>query len=257
MPTAAERRARIAQLQARLCAVADDNKRVWFNRYLKGAIEYRGVATLPLDGLLREWLDETGAARESAAAQLVLIRRLFAERFAEDKFIAILWLRILAPQLSGDAILRVVEAAFAAGDIHDWSTCDWLCVRVLDGLALRCAKSARRIGGWRTAKSMWQRRAAIVALRASARAGRRHKLIGAVINTLARSDERFIQTGIGWCLADLSREYPQTARALFARHFHQLSREVIDRHAKHLPDHPRMRAAKRRQLREAQCAKLT
>ena len=59
---------------------------------------------------------------------------------AEDKLIAILWLKnwLKVQGTGSDAteavslLLVLLEDVFAAGDIHDWSTNDWLCVRVLE-----------------------------------------------------------------------------------------------------------------------------
>ena len=72
-----------------------------------------------------------------------------------------------------------------------------------------------------------------------------HDLIEATIATLVEERERFIQTGIGWVVSDLSKVHPEIAGALVERHFDDLSAEVIRRHTKYLPDHAEYRARKR------------
>ena len=54
---------------------------------------------------------------------------------------------------------------------------------------------------------------------------------------LVNEKERFIQTGIGWVISDLSKSFPGLAEAMVDRHFDDLSTEVIRRHTKRLPKH--------------------
>ena len=238
----------IKKLQKRLTASASYEKRKWFNNYLKGAIEYRGVTTPKIDSILRSWIADCAIDRMTQDEQTHLMRLLFAEKFAEDKFAAILWLKQRIVKQPPKRTLAFVEGVFKRGEIFDWSTNDWLCVRVIDPLVLKSGQSAERVAGWRKAKNLWQRRSSIVGFRGAARAGIRHELIAEIIEDMADSQERFVQTGIGWCLADMSRDHPQTAQKLFERHFARLSLEVIDRHAKHLPEHKEMKARKRKEI---------
>ncbi|MEM1023750.1 MAG: DNA alkylation repair protein [Myxococcota bacterium] len=49
-----------AELQRRIAAVASRETKDWFERYLKGVIEYRGVKTPEVSKLLRAWYRDAG-----------------------------------------------------------------------------------------------------------------------------------------------------------------------------------------------------
>ena len=73
-----------------------------------------------------------------------------------------------------------------------------------------------------------------------------HPLIAETVACLVPEQERFIQTGVGWLIADLSRHFPEFAAQLVERHFGDLSTEVVRRHLKRLPDYDLYRRRKRR-----------
>ncbi|MDE0473611.1 MAG: DNA alkylation repair protein [Gammaproteobacteria bacterium] len=238
----------IADLQGRLDAVADPATKTWFENYLKHAIRYRGVKTPVVTRIVAEWRGEHGLERLPDDDQLALARSLIEERLAEDKFAGILYMqRYLVRRLQPDRFLAVAEGLFAEGAFFDWSTSDWFSVRVLGPLLRRGRTgTAERIAGWRTAENLWQRRAAIVPFRAVARDESYHPLIETTVAALVRERERFIQTGIGWVVSDMSKAHPGVAAALVERHFDDLSAEMIRRHTRYLPDHDRYRVRKRR-----------
>ncbi|MDE2975254.1 MAG: DNA alkylation repair protein [Gemmatimonadota bacterium] len=74
-----------------------------------------------------------------------------------------------------------------------------------------------------------------------------HALIETTIAALVVEKERFVQTGIGWVVSDLSKSHPGKAAELVERHFDSLSAEVVRRHTRHLPEHAAYRARKRGQ----------
>ena len=117
----------------------------WFNNYLKGAITYRGLKTPALKNILKELFRLTSVDQLPGEIQLGHIRFWLAAPMAEDKLTSILWLKhwLKNEARNGDptqAVMRaldLVESTFAAGDINDWSTNDWLCVRVLETVPIR------------------------------------------------------------------------------------------------------------------------
>ena len=237
----------IADLQGRLDAAADPATKTWFENYLKHVIGYRGVKTPVVTRIVAEWRREHGLERLPDDDQLALARSLIGERLAEDKFAGILYMqKYLVRRLQPDRLLAVAEELFAEGAFFDWSTSDRFSVRVL-GPLLRRARTgtAERIAGWRTAENLWQRRAAIVPFRAVVRDESYHPLVETTVAVLVGERERFIQTGIGWVVSDMSKAHPGVAAALVERHFDDLSAEVIRRHTRYLPDHERYKARKR------------
>ena len=237
----------VADLQGRLDTVADPGTKTWFENYLKHAIGYRGVKTPVVARIVAEWRSEHGLEGLPDEDQLAVARSLIEESLAEDKFAGILYVqKYLARRLQPDRLLAVAEGLFAEGAFFDWSTTDWFSVRVL-GLLIRRSgtRAAERIAGWRTAEDLWQRRAAIVPLRAVVHDETYHPLIEATVAGLVGDHERFIQTGIGWVVSDMANVHPSVAATLVERHFDDLSAAVIRRHTRHLPDHGRYKKRKR------------
>ena len=248
MPGAPEVGPLVADLQQRLDAVADAHTKAWFERYLKHVIPYRGVKTPVITRIVAEWRRVHALARWSDDDQLALACALILQSCADDKFSGILYIqKHVMRRLDAIMFLEAAEDLFSRGAFVDWSTTDWFCARVLGPLiALRGRAAAARVAGWNTADTLWQRRASIVSFRAVVRNATYHPLIETTIDALVSEPERFIQTGIGWVISDLSRTYPEQAAALVERHFTTLSPEVIRRHTRHLPGHDAYRARTRK-----------
>jgi 3-methyladenine DNA glycosylase AlkD len=172
---------------------------------------------------------------------------LLAEKLAEEKFAAaILIQKYLLKETPAMEIVARTQVAFESGHIWDLSTNDWYSVRVLGPLVSGGDKHVlRKIASWKTSKSLWQRRSSIIPFRATAKLDRDHELIAKVIATLVHDRERFVQTGIGWLLADQSRHFPDFVEGLVEQYFDLLSTEVIDRHTKYLPMHQQYKSRKR------------
>ena len=232
-------------LVTRFNAASDAQTAEWFTRYLKGVIQYRGLKTGQLKGILKAVFDATGADGLPSQEQLGHIRYWLRQPMAEDKLTAILWLKhwLRKESRNGTGIasvimaLEMLEDVFRAGDIYDWSTNDWLCVRVLETIPIQYPSLIERLMDWVDALSIWQRRSALLAFKKSAKQGQHHKVVEALIERLLPTDKRFIQTAIGWVLSDASRKHAVWSEGLFERHFALLSHEVIVRHTKYLETH--------------------
>ncbi|HJK99222.1 MAG TPA: DNA alkylation repair protein [Polyangiaceae bacterium LLY-WYZ-14_1] len=239
--------ARVAGLRRALADGADPKTKAWFEAYLKGAIPYRGLKTPEVARHLESWALAEGVWELDHDAQLAHAEALAKGAHAEDKFAAFLILQRLVRRRSpAEGILAFAEGLFRDELVPDWSTNDWLCVRALGPLLARDGRPvAERLAGWRQADGLWQRRSSIVPFRSVTRDPAFHGDIEAAVDALVADPRRFIQTGIGWVLADLARHAPERATRLVERHLERLDREVIDRHTKRLPRHAAYRAAKR------------
>lgn len=237
----------VADLQRRLREAANPRTKAWFENYLKHVISYRGVKTPVVARILAEWRHAHELRRLPKGDQLRLADMLIREVHAEDKFAGILYMqKHLLRLLDADTLLCTAEELFAGRAFFDWSTTDWYSTRVLGPLIVRHGRTAaERIAGWRGAAELWQRRSSIVPFRAVVRDEAYHPLIQETIAVLVTEKARFIQTGIGWVISDLSKVRPGVAVTLVERHFQTLSAEVIRRHTRYLPDHERYRARKR------------
>ncbi len=238
----------IADLQRRLDRASDPDTRRWFENYLKHAVGVRGVRTPDVERVVAEWQSDHGVAERTPEDRLELAVALIRQAKCEDKLAGILLIqKRLLRRLDAGALLDAVERLFRAGAIRDWSTNDWLCARIVGPLVRREGLPvAERVAGWTESPVLWQRRSAAVSLRTVAADDSFRPLIARVTADLLRERERFVQTGAGWLIADLSRHAPEFAAALVERHFERLTAEVVRRHLKRLPDYESYKERKRK-----------
>lgn len=120
-----------ATIADRLAAAADDKTRQWWERYLKGAVPFRGVPMGTIRQIVHETWRTGGADRQDPEVQLGLALAQFAEPFCEDKLAGVLALsERLLDNLTADHV-PALAGPFERRQIDDWSTCDWYCVKVL------------------------------------------------------------------------------------------------------------------------------
>jgi 3-methyladenine DNA glycosylase AlkD len=235
----------VAVLQEGLARRATDARRTWWERYLRGAIGFRGVAMAGIREALHEWYAGARIAELPADGQRRLAWMLLREPLAEDKLAGILLLeQILLPAGAASCAdsLEPIAAAFEDGAITEWSTTDWLCVRVLGRLIDREGEPcALGIAAWRRSGTLWGRRAALVAFVRPAPRGDANfpgftSLVLEVAASLAPAPERFLQTAVGWTLRDLSTAEPERVARFLDAHRGSLSREAVRMASSRLPD---------------------
>lgn len=215
----------VATLQHQLDAHSIEAKRQWWNRYLKGAIDFRGVPMATIRSLVRDWLPEH--------SHVDLACRLIQEPLGEDKLAGVLVLAehvVPSGHPSGSELLECVAALFDSGCIADWNTCDWFCVKFMHGLLVReGANLAPSVLAWTEAPVLWRRRAALVSFVNLAPRGDKNwpGFTDSLLDACSRNVPdlaRFTQTGIGWVLRELSKAEPQRVSAFVDTH--ALSREA-------------------------------
>ncbi|HSD89948.1 MAG TPA: DNA alkylation repair protein [Kofleriaceae bacterium] len=141
---------------------------------------------------------------------------------------------LLADHLRASDLPRFAEM-FAHGAFDDAAIVDAFGVKVLGTLLGRVrgrAEAARLLAQWRTADTVWQRRAACVAFTVLAPQGdSAHATLAqqifALCGAVVWSPERLDQTGVGWLLRELSRAEPTRVEAFVRRHARFMSRECI------------------------------
>lgn len=227
--------AAVLAIQSGLARQADPSTRDWWERYLKGAIGFRGVKMAAIRRLVHDWHDETGHSWKPKQLRDLAIALVRCET-AEDKLAGILLLaEILLPahDIPWRTELRRWAALFDEGSIADWNTCDWFCVKVLGPLADQSGEEcARVIAGWSRARNLWRRRAAGVAFVNLAPqgddnfAGFEAMLLEVCARTV-QSSERFAQTGTGWVLRELSDAAPALVAQFVEDHLALMSREAV------------------------------
>ncbi len=235
----------IERLQLRLNAHATTATREWWSRYLRGAASFRGVKMADVRKAVHAWFREERLGEHlSVGQQKDLALMLLEEDYSEDKLAGILFLQeILLPASALDwrSDLPRFACLFDQGYIRDWSTCDWFCVKVLGPLVEQQGEvCARAISEWREANSLWQQRSSIVAFANLARKGDGNfpGFTEMVLNNcthLLGSQERFVQTGVGWVLRELSHWDQSGVVAFVEANLDRFSREALKNAIKYLP----------------------
>jgi 3-methyladenine DNA glycosylase AlkD len=235
----------IERLQVRLDARATTATREWWTKYLRGAASFRGVKMGDVRTAVRAWFaEERLGDRLSVGRQKDLALMLLEEGYTEDKLAGILFLQeILLPAgaLDWHSDLPRFARLFDGGYIRDWNVCDWFCVKVLGPLAEQQGEAcARAISEWREASSVWQRRASVVAFANLARKGDRNfpgftEMVLDNCTHLLGSKERFVQTGVGWVLRELSNSDEERVIGFVEANLDRFSREALKNATKYLP----------------------
>ena len=224
----------VSEVRARLAARANDRTRAWWERYLKGAIAFRGVPMGEVRAVVHELWRERRLDRLSLQERRRVVLELFAQPHADDKLAAILLLGELMLGELGASDVDFLAQPFERGFVADWSTCDWYCVKVVGRVIERGDEpraAAEAVAGWCRAPTLWQRRAAAVSFVPAARRGDAAvpgltELVLNVCAVNARDPERFSQTSVGWVLRELSHAAPAEVAAFVDAHVDVLSREA-------------------------------
>ena len=240
----------IEDLQKQLSSHASKKKpKKWFEDYLKNQISYRGIKSPQVSKLVSSWAKDNDIANLSVEKQLSIAVKLLSQKYAEDKFAGIFYFqKFLIKKHPFEDLIPSIDTAFRKGYFYDWSTTDWMNVRVLSPLIeIHGLKAIKHFKTWTNADNLWQRRSALVSLRACVKNESWLSHISGTITKSLPSSERFIQTAIGWLIADLSKVNPEAAEKIVERHFKNLSREIIDRHTKYLPNYREYKMRKRKE----------
>lgn len=212
----------MVDIERELYARADPATRDWWERYLKGALPFRGVKMAGIREVAR--LVWPSVAEMDDPVGFALAQ--FENEFSEDKIVGVLLLaEHLLDRLDAGTVPRLAEP-FERGWIRDWSTCDWYCVKVLGKLIERDPEAAEPIAAWRGAESLWQRRAAAVAFVNLVPKGLHHDVVLRVCESNVHDPERFMQTSVGWTLGEMRRSDPDAVDRFLAVHGERMSREA-------------------------------
>ena len=202
-------------------------KKIWFEKYLRYAIKYRGVVTPRIKDILVSWRERHQLSSLKEARQLELVSGLWRSEYAEDKFAATLYIQLfLLKALPQDDILDAVEKAFARKLFYDWSSVDWLCMRVLAQTARRSRAAGSRILSWRNADYLWQARASLVPFASLPFMSEYREQALQACDLLIRREERFAKTAVGWFLRVLSRSDPKAVQEKLAAYGKDATAEV-------------------------------
>ncbi len=227
-------RQNIALLPNRLQDMGDPKVKDWWEKYLKHVIPFRGIKTPILRPVLQQWW-KTEVATQNLTLQKETAYALFESKWSEDKLAGILAFENLAPQLQVTD-LAYFERLFEKGLLYEWNNTDWLCVKVLHRLVQRGRPFAQPIAAWaeRTDAPLWLRRAGVVSFVRVAKhgdappnfPGTLDLMLTAAAHTI-QSSERFLQTGTGWLLREISVADRRRINDFIGAHIKHFTREGL------------------------------
>lgn len=235
--------ARIRRLERALDASSSEATKRWWERYLRGAIPFRGVGIPKIRSVLAAWRAEEGIDAWPVEEQFSLALRLFDEPMAEDKLAGTLFLQeYLRDRVPWRRALPAYATLFERGRIADWNTCDWFCVRVLGPtIAANGRLCASAVGKWSISPELWKARASVVGFVPVIAVPDYHSLVLRSSAVLIRRDERFAKTAVGWILRDLSKHDVRLVSEFLDENLVHFSTESLRNALKYSPEATRRR----------------
>jgi 3-methyladenine DNA glycosylase AlkD len=194
-------------MQARLEKIASRKIKIWWERYLRNTIEFRGVNLVNIREELHKWYKSEKIDTLDDTQRLELAINFFNVNYTEDKLTGILFLQdYLYKNIDWKILVPKFEKLFTDNLIYDWNVCDWFCVRVLGPMikenGMNCTKA---ISKWRNSKNVWQARASLIAFVGLTKEVKYRKIILDSCGNLIKREERFAKTAVGWILRVLSK----------------------------------------------------
>ena len=251
----------VHSLQRVLDGLSSGATKTWWERYLKGAIEFRGVGIPQIRSVLADWRSDNGVDSWPLAEQFALALRLFEEPMAEDKLAGVLFLQeYLYDGVPWRESFRQYGSLFERRLIADWNTCDWFCVRVLGPtIAAHGSACAKALSRWSRSPELWKARASLIGFVPVIAEPDYHPLVLRSSAVLIRREERFAKTAVGWILRDLSKYDPGMVTAFVDEQLQFFSMESIRNALKYSPEairRKRLEGMKTAQQRHAADAAL-
>lgn len=222
----------VADLRVRLARESTDQARAFWTRYLKGAGSFHGVPMAKVRTIVRAWWTDHGLDVHPASVGKRVAIALIEQPTIEEKLAGILVLQDLLGSHLRATDLPAFARLFATGHLAEWNVVDWFIMKVLVSLLDRPQGRrdvVRAIASWRSAETMWQRRAACLAFVKVAPQGETSvtEAVLTICTTVVWSHERHDQTAVGSVLRELSRAEPERVEAFVRRHGLLMSKDGV------------------------------
>ncbi len=226
----------IREHQSNLDGAAVEKTRLWWDKYMKGVIPFRGVGIPQNRELLEQWRRENCLDEWPLEEQLEIALGFFREKMAEDKLAGVLYLQnYLYDKLAWQDLLQRYEELYQAELIFDWNICDWFSVRVLGPtIKMHGFDCGAAIADWRSAEYLWRARSSVVPFVNLASESQYYPLIEKSCTTLIKRDERFAKTAVGWILRDISKHDEKYSLSFIQDHLTFFSRESLKNALKYM-----------------------
>jgi len=191
-------------LQSSMQNLALEKKKLWWEKYMRNVISFRGVGIPQIRDLQKTWYKEYLEDLPYEEQIEIAIEFLRCE-LAEDKLAGILLFQnYLYDKMPLEYMLKQYKKIFDEKLIYDWNICDWFCVRVLNNTIKHYGSDAAlQISSWRHEEYLWNARASVVAFIGLTSSQEYYKDIKDNCLTLIQREERFAKTSVGWILHDI------------------------------------------------------
>ncbi len=228
----------IQKHQEALGSLADEKARLWWERYMKGVIPFRGVGIPKNRKLLGMWRKEHGIENWPLDRQLDLALAFFEEQAAEDKLAGILYIQdFLYDRIPWQVLLERYEGIYERKLIFDWCMSDWFCVRVIGPTIKKYGEQcAKVVSGWKDAPYLWHARSAVVPFVKSASEPGYYPYVHEACSVLIGREERFAKTAVGWVLREISKHDEGFVLAFVEKYLASFSRESLGNALKYLDE---------------------
>lgn len=220
-----------ADLERRIRIRADASYARWLSQYLRYATPVLGVRMGSIRAAVGEWADSNGLGELSKCDPRLfkeIALQMLRTRAEEHKLAGVLLLheRAQPAGVVDHRDLPMLAKQFDEGHVADWNVCDWLCVKVLARMVEQHGEAAiQGIAAWRDAKNVWRARAGVVGLLGVVKEERVTVLEGCRV--LARREERFAKTAVGWALREIAKTSKEAIFAFLDEHAAMLSVESV------------------------------
>lgn len=207
---------------------ANPEKAEWWNRYLKGEIQFIGTSIPQIRRLLLDFNHQEELEYLPLNQQVSLVYGLMRGELAEEKLAAILYVQLFwVGKQRSKFILDLVSEWFDQRYIHDWNTTDWLAMKILtpmiDSGDEEVIWALRR---WYKDSYLWKARASLVALAQSKSLCKYGREVRIFSDILIRRPERFAKTAVGWTMREYSKIDEVFVLEFLSRHVKYTNAEV-------------------------------
>lgn len=207
---------------------ATPDKAEWWNQYLKGEIPFLGVGTPDIREVFLNRDQESSFEKLAMNQQVSLVNGLMRGTYAEEKLAAILYVQMFwLDKMKGSFLMNLVSDWFDDRHIHDWNTCDWLCVRILTPLVdSGDPQVIWKLKQWNRDSYLWKARASVVPFARARYKSQYSKEIRQFSDILIRRNERFAKSAVGWVLREYSKHDMEFVLDFLSKHVKHTTSEV-------------------------------
>lgn len=200
----------------------------WTTKYLRNATPSRGVRIPKLRNIVAGWYNENSMSSFPGSRQRSMAYELIQKHYFEDKLAGTVLLQDhVIPQ--GELTLNhlpELQSLYVNGNINDWSTCDWFCVRVLGKLA-KDEGGVAKLLEWANAENLWQIRSSLVSVISVSDMKQHHEEMLNTARVVIGRDERFAKTAVGWLLREIANVDKCIVRKFLEDELQHFSKEAL------------------------------